>query len=379
MDDELLDGVGDLLADLDLDLDMDGLEATTSLFTESTDLFSLDLSGLELDTDGGLDFLSELSVDGGSLDLEPGFAELTPGELAPGDLEVADLAGVDLAGADLAGADLAGVDLAGVDLAGGEDGGLDAVFGADAADTDGLDLDGAEGLDLDGADPHDLDAGGAGLDAPEDAELGAGAAGTAFAEHAEVIPTQGEYAPEEGFFVSHGDPAGAMATCHAQEAENSCAIACQRDIIHAMTERDVSETSLAECAEKCSWYTPGDGTPLNHIGDLLERNGIPCERGLGAEIADLQTWLNEGRGIIVGIDSADLNPDCRLDELWDTLEAGHAVRVTGIETNPLTEEQLIVLNDPGAPGLAGLKVPASIFMDAWQDTAQFACVTAPHA
>jgi hypothetical protein len=305
MEDELLDAFGELLSELDLDLG--GLEATSSVLAESTELFSLEVSHLELEleADGGREFFGDVTLDeSGTIDLEP---------------EV-------------------------------------------------------------GGDPlHDLDAGhehdGAEPGAGEDGEAGSlfGATG--------VIRTEGAYAPEEGFVVSHGDPAAAMETHHPQEASHSCAIACQRDIIHELTGSDPSEESLARLAEQRSWYTPGEGTLPGHIGLLLKTSEIDVEQPPDASLDDLQRWVeDEKRCVIVCIDSAELYQDpvlhdCTLDEVRGMPGSSHAVRVTGFEKNPLTEEQLVVLNDPALG--PGLKVPAAIFEDAWQDTGQFACVTAP--
>jgi len=179
----------------------------------------------------------------------------------------------------------------------------------------------------------------------------------------------------------HGDPAGAASTFHHQAYDDTCAIAAQMDVAHSISGVALDEETLRLIADANDWYTPGGGTPMNCVGNVLEACGVPVERLDGVELDTLASWLDEGRGVIVGVDALELwNPasqqDWALSEWLSYPEAGHAVRVTGIGADPFTGERLVYMNDPGQPNGAGFSVPLEDFVDAWEDTGRFACVTA---
>jgi hypothetical protein len=182
------------------------------------------------------------------------------------------------------------------------------------------------------------------------------------------------------FGTVHGDPEDALDSYHYQEYTDTCAIACQIDIIEDLTGKSYDESMLRSLAMELGYYTPGEGTPPDYVGALIEMAGIDTENHYDATLDDLRAWLDQDGSIIVGVDAVEIwEPaflqDLRLADLWDIPEAGHAVRVTGIEDNPITGEATVILNDPGVPDGAGVRIPADDFLDAWEDTGRFACIT----
>ena len=111
--------------------------------------------------------------------------------------------------------------------------------------------------------------------------------------------------------------------------------------------------------------------------------GDPAE---GATLADLESALSQGRGVIVGVDAEELwTPGFEADDdtaVGDTAgipgqDGNHAVQVIGIDRTEGGDPR-VVLNDPGHPDGRAVSVSAEEFLDAWQDADNFAVfATAP--
>lgn len=178
---------------------------------------------------------------------------------------------------------------------------------------------------------------------------------------------------------------------HQQGYSNTCAIASQEFILDELTGQDVSEEQLMQIAYDNGWYNPdsnGGGTPLAHMGNLLEAFGIPVERhSQGATFDTLTEKLAQGEKVIVALDA---------DEIWtpgqdgwqdDVLQdqpgmpgqdANHAVQVVGIDYSDPNNPK-VILNDPGCPDGQGKMVSQSEFMGAWEDSGNFMVSTALHS
>lgn len=172
-----------------------------------------------------------------------------------------------------------------------------------------------------------------------------------------------------------GDPAREMTHWHQQEAPNSCAVAAQEFILDGFAGFDRTETQLSTEAQAAGWYTPEGGTPMAHVGKLLEVHGMQVERHHDATLDSLGEELASGGKVIVGVDSSELlNPGAHepVEEIADALGmsgqgANHAVEVIGID--PSTPDgPMVVLNDPGYPDGRGVMVPAGAFDQAWADS-----------
>lgn len=172
----------------------------------------------------------------------------------------------------------------------------------------------------------------------------------------------------------------AGAVWHEQERDNTCAVAAQEFVLDAFTGVDHSEAELREVAESHGWYDPLGGTSIDDVGKILDHYGIDTERHDGASLADLESALADGDGVIVGVDSGEIwNPDTAPDDaLTDYLGipgqgADHAVQVVGVDhTDPAHPE--VILNDSGTPDGQGERVPLATFLDAWDDSGNFMVV-----
>ena len=161
-----------------------------------------------------------------------------------------------------------------------------------------------------------------------------------------------------------------------QEDMNSCAIAAQKSVIHAITGEEVPESVLADFAERSKWYSPKYGTPANSVGNLLEVCNIPVERSYETTYEDLQGALQNGEKIIVAVDANEVYSEAT-DLFGNPLELedkGHAVCVTGFDRDQ-SGDLHVILNDPGHIDGAGVYVPIDRFENAWDDFGHYAVIT----
>lgn len=162
---------------------------------------------------------------------------------------------------------------------------------------------------------------------------------------------------------------------HLQEAPNSCAIACQTDILNSFG-INVSEGQIAKLAEDRGWYDPAIGTPPQALGYVLEAYGIPVTQNYDTSLTTLKDTLDNGEKVMVGLDANEIwAPD--KDFSGNPLEqpdAGHAVWVTGIEMKPNGELE-VILNDTGQVQGRGARIAMDDFVNAWDDFGRYAAVT----
>lgn len=176
-----------------------------------------------------------------------------------------------------------------------------------------------------------------------------------------------------------GDPAADMSRWHEQHTSTTCAVASQEFVLDSLGVTDFSEEQLAREAEAAGWYTADGGTPMAHVGKLLEYHGLHVERAVGSTVDELRAELELGHKVIVGVDSSELwtpGRDGLLAELGDLPAipgqgADHAVEVIGfIPASP--EGPMVILNDPGHPEGRGMLVEQEEFDEAWADSGHFA-------
>ncbi|OPX87529.1 MAG: hypothetical protein A4E53_02445 [Pelotomaculum sp. PtaB.Bin104] len=162
-----------------------------------------------------------------------------------------------------------------------------------------------------------------------------------------------------------------------QEHPDTCAIRCQEFIIKQFTGMDPGENSLISEAEKQGWYTPGEGTSIGDVGNLLESHGIPVNRYQDANIFNLTNELAQGHKVIIGVNSEDLQQQhTLLEKIYNALGvngADHAVVVSGIDTSEPNDVRVII-SDPGT-GQAAASYPLTQFLDAWKDSDFFMVAT----
>lgn len=158
-----------------------------------------------------------------------------------------------------------------------------------------------------------------------------------------------------------------------QEYLDNCAIKCQHLILEEFG-IEVSAEELAHSAYMNGWYTPGHGTYMDDVGNILEAYGIEVTHYDNANIFNLVSELAQGRQIIIAVDSGELwsNNEVIRDlvqyspNLYADGIADHAVLVSGVNiadpNNPV-----VIVTDTGTGQIAA-EYPLADFLAAWEDS-----------
>ena len=181
-----------------------------------------------------------------------------------------------------------------------------------------------------------------------------------------------------------GDPAQDMASWYHQVHPDTCAIASQGFVIESLTGHHISENALVHEAQQHGWYAPGSGTPMYHVGDLLEAHGIHTIHKEGASLADIAGELQQHQKVLVGVNGEDFwyhgspNDPLALYPGIPGQHADHAVQVIGINDRQ-PDHPLVIINDPGSPDGKGLEIPAEVFYQAWSTSGYYMVATTEHS
>ena len=169
-----------------------------------------------------------------------------------------------------------------------------------------------------------------------------------------------------------GDPVDQSSHWIYQSEPDNCAVAAELSIMHQFGV-DLTQDQANYISAENGWYNPGSGTSMDDIGNMMGLYNIPNHSCQNATVADLASELQQGHGVIVGVNSGDLWDQGPLENLSNFLRdelgivpANHAVVVTGIDTSD-PEHPMVILNDSGHPGGAGVAYPLDRFMDAWEN------------
>lgn len=148
-----------------------------------------------------------------------------------------------------------------------------------------------------------------------------------------------------------------------QGESGPCAIYAQVMAYEGMTGQDVDPQEMINVAYENGWYS-GSGTTMDDMDKILNYLGADTEKGYGGDLQDLEDCLSDGGRAVVAIDG---------NEIWygntDTYapnDPNHAVEVIGIDYSG--EEPMVIINDSGTVDGHAIMVPASQFMDAWEDS-----------
>ena len=161
-----------------------------------------------------------------------------------------------------------------------------------------------------------------------------------------------------------GDPFGDAEHWFQQALNGFCAPASVAQIVSEYSGVHFpDESAFVQLASEQGLFSVGmDGvpgmTPENTL-TLLEQSGVPAGLQVGTT-ADLVQYLDEGRGILLFIDSGEVWEGEAVED--DTFD--HAVVLTGIDT----ERGVAILSDPGSPDGNLEEVPLDVFADAWADS-----------
>ncbi len=160
-----------------------------------------------------------------------------------------------------------------------------------------------------------------------------------------------------------GNPIEDMKYWEHQGNTNRCAIYSQKFVLEEVLGRELPIEELVSIAEENGWYD--DGTTSLNMYKLLDYYGVESEMSFDNDIQSLEEALQDGKNVIVSVDSGQIwygndnnifSPDTRAD---------HALQVIGIDrTNP--ECPMAILNDSGTLNGCGELVPLEIFENAWK-------------
>lgn len=91
-----------------------------------------------------------------------------------------------------------------------------------------------------------------------------------------------------------------MRALAAANSENLCSFECEAFILHVLG-YDIDHWSLLETAKANNWVREG-GTPLHHVGRLLELKGVYVERKYDATLHDIEDALFYFKEVIAVVD-----------------------------------------------------------------------------
>lgn len=154
--------------------------------------------------------------------------------------------------------------------------------------------------------------------------------------------------------------------------DDTCAIKSQEIVLNAAGIQ-ISEEQLRFEAIEHGWYTPGNGTPLNAVGELLELHGLHVQPFTHASLYNLASELAKGNPVIVGVDSGELwhpGEDENFEDENIGLLPDHALIVSGIEFNDDFSSGVVNVIDPGT-GEYCHPYDLDQFLDAWGDSDNF--------
>ena len=163
-----------------------------------------------------------------------------------------------------------------------------------------------------------------------------------------------------------GDPGADMEHWEFQGPTGRCAIYAQKFVIEEALGREVPIEELVAVAEEYGWFSDvdGGGTTTLNMDKLLEYYEVDHQMSFDNDIDSLEKALNEGKNIIVGVDSGQIWYGDENNIFSPETNADHAVQVIGIDrTDPGCP--MVVLNDSGTPNGRGELVPLNIFENAW--------------
>ena len=162
-----------------------------------------------------------------------------------------------------------------------------------------------------------------------------------------------------------GTPDEDAADWEYQVEDGPCAIFAQVMAYENLTGEDVDIDAVIEAAEENGWYDPKTGTTIVDMDEVLNMLGAETEEGMGASLDDIRDCLEDDGRMVVAVDSNEIwCPNGSSEYLPNN--PNHAVEVIGIDYSG--EEPMVIINDSGTPDGHAIQVPASQFMDAWEDS-----------
>lgn len=141
----------------------------------------------------------------------------------------------------------------------------------------------------------------------------------------------------------------------AANPENLCSFDCETFILQRH-DFDIDNWTLLETAKANNWVREG-GTPLHHVGRLLELKGLHVERKYDAAIDDIAAALNSGREVIAVVDTGLLDGD-------NSCQSYHAIYVAEVDD----DGDIIYLD---LDTLSEKSIGKEIFLRAWNSSGRY--------
>lgn len=175
----------------------------------------------------------------------------------------------------------------------------------------------------------------------------------------------------------HGAPESSSDEWFLQYGDGYCVPASITQVISEVTGQPLpDESAVVAAMQKMGLeFDPSRGMTMDEGLAVLEYLGVDAEAESGLSLVDLETYLDEGRSLILGVDSGDIWGEP--DPAGTTGEADHALVITAIDQ----DRGYVVLSDPGNPDGNQDVVPLADFVEAWSGSGNAAIVTteATHA
>ncbi len=137
----------------------------------------------------------------------------------------------------------------------------------------------------------------------------------------------------------------------AANPENLCSFECEAFILQHL-DYDIDHWSLLEEAKANNWVRE-EGTPLHHVGRLLELKGLYVERKYDVTVEDLEKAVDSGTQVIAVIDKNVVDGKKKAKA-----PSFHAIYVTWVEGGDVEYLDLDTLRDVG--------IDRDVFLKAWK-------------
>ena len=148
---------------------------------------------------------------------------------------------------------------------------------------------------------------------------------------------------------------------------NDCVLACEQLVLQKRGV-DFDEQEMRAEALRHRWLRK-EGTPLYHIGKLLEMAGLEVHRRFECSIDMLVDELNAGHDVIVAVDGNELignYPSEKIKDVEMGETANHAVIVQHVDM----VKDIVTVHDPQSTNDTD-QYPLDQFVDAWEDSRRF--------
>lgn len=165
--------------------------------------------------------------------------------------------------------------------------------------------------------------------------------------------------------------------CEQQIFDDNCAVVAETSIINQFCPGlNLSQEEAAYISASNGWYHPGAGTGMDDVGHMMDIFGVGNHANTNATAMDLALELQQGHGVIVSVNSAELWDTGPLAELKHAIckacgldnphwnPADHAVTITGIDVSD-PDHPMAIVNDSGVG--CTMKYPLDKFIDAWEN------------